>query len=896
MRKGILSNNFIFLWGEWQFFDVPKGILLALKNFLKFNLNYFSLSVLLQTFFAPWHRYRIPYGRRIELWYFFEAFVFNLMSRIFGAFFRLFFIILGLSAEVFIAFVGLIIFVGWLVVPLILTLGPLFLLLAISSGSILAGIGFLAILLICAFFYVRAFFNQKLKAPRDSFSFAAANAIAKAEGDSLKLFYFLINDNQKLNFIFLRALLDLSEIKNILLSQMKLPNRDRPTRDNFQNTISEAKKIAQSKGKNIVGVGDILAALAKHNSIFQQILLKSNLSAKDIENVVKLQDYLEKKVAERKKFWEWKNLLKQGSLARNWTAGYTPTLNTFSVDITQQLKIRGFPEVIGHQAEINAMERILSQKETKNSVLIVGEPGSGRKSMIFALATKSALGQCLPELNYKRFVQLDLKSLLAQTEPEQTESILDTIFREVTSAGNIILVIDEFHHFVSGAIRPGVLDISGELVPYLQSPDFQLVAITTFEGLHKNIEQNSQLLAFFEKVEVSEISQEETFILLERLSLVLERKYKIFVSYPALRDIIKYSAKYLPAIPFPEKALDLLESAVVLAYQMKESVLLPKHIAKVVRKKTQIPVGELEIKEKEILLNLEDLIHQRIINQNEAVKEVAGALRRARADVSQRVGPMGVFLFLGPTGVGKTETAKALAEIYFGSEKGMIRLDMSEFQNIGDITRLIGAPGQEGLLTTPLREDPFSLILLDELEKAHKNILNLFLQVFDEGHLTDGQGRKVSFQNSIIIATSNAAYQVILKVIKQNIEWSQVKEKILNHLFQKGIFRPEFINRFDAVVIFRPLSKESLLSIAELLLQKLNKNLKEKGIELIITPELKEKIVELGYNPIFGAREMRRVIQEKVENTLANAILSKRLTRGSKATIDPQTFQLKINK
>ena len=261
----------------------------------------------------------------------------------------------------------------------------------------------------------------------------------------------------------------------------------------------------------------------------------------------------------------------------------------------------------------------------------------------------------------------------------------------------------------------------------------------------------------------------------------------------------------------------------------KDKIVLPSHVAKIITEKTQIPVGEIETKEKQILLNLESLIHGRIINQEEAVKEVSAALRRARAEVTVRKGPMGCFLFLGPTGVGKTETSKALAEIYFGSEERMIRLDMSEFQTMPDIPRLLGAPGQEGLLTTPVRENPFSLILLDEIEKAHPNILNLFLQVLDEGHLTDGQGRKVDFKNSIIIATSNAGYQIILEALKEETEWSEVKQKLLDFLFQEGIFRPEFINRFDAVVVFKPLSKENLLDIAGITAPKIKSQFKRKG-------------------------------------------------------------------
>jgi ATP-dependent Clp protease ATP-binding subunit ClpC len=383
---------------------------------------------------------------------------------------------------------------------------------------------------------------------------------------------------------------------------------------------------------------------------------------------------------------------------------------------------------------------------------------------------------------------------------------------------------------------------------------------------------------------------------LENLTLVLERKYKKFISYPALREIITLTERYLPSLPFPEKAMDILDEVVIyVADSTRDPIVLPKHVDKIISEKTQIPVGEIEAKEKNILLNLEDLIHQRIINQEEAVNEVSSAMRRARTGVTIRKGPMGCFLFLGPTGVGKTETSKALAEIYFGSEEKMIRLDMSEFQNTTDIPRLIGAAGEEGMLTTKVRESPFSLVLLDEIEKAHPNILNLFLQVLDEGNLTDGLGRKVDFKSTIIIATSNAAYKVILKALKEKTEWSKVKQKLLENLFAEGIFRPEFINRFDAMVVFRPLTKENLLDIAELFLQKLKKNLQEKEVEFLITPELKEKIVELGYDPTFGAREMRRVIQDRVENILASALLSDRLKRGYRVKVDPEKFELIIN-
>jgi len=728
----------------------------------------------------------------------------------------------------------------------------------------------------------------------NAFNFARKNKLPQI--NSTLLFYFLLDSTKEANFIFLRALLSVKQIKNILKDAVFSPHDKNSLplefSSDFKETILKALKTAQQKSRKTIELGDLIIALAEHDPVFKKILVDNKLKFQDIENLAWWLENLRQKISERKKFWQWKNLVKKGSLARQWTSGYTVNLDQFSIDLTEMMRKREFPETIGHAKEISAMERILNRWEM-NNILIVGDSGSGRKSMIYEMAKRSALGETMPAMNYKRFVQLDLNSLLAQMQSlESVENALDNIFREVIEAGNVVLVVDDFHNFVGGVSRPGAVDISGVMSSYLTYSSFPVIAITTFEGLHKNIEQNSALLAMFEKVEVSEISEKETLMLLEDLALQLEFRNNKFISYPALRDIIVYCSKYLPAIPFPEKAMDLLDEAVVHLSQAKDKVLLSKHIAAIVYEKTQIPVGEMEREERQVLLNLESLIHQRIIGQEEAVREVSTALRRARADITTRSGPMGTFLFLGPTGVGKTETSKALAEIYFGSEEKMIRLDMSEFQSVTDIPRLIGSAGEEGLLTTQIRERPFSLILLDEIEKAHPNILNLFLQVLDEGHLTDGLGRKVDFKNSIIIATSNAGYQVILKALKDNTEWSEVKQKILDYLFGEGQFRPEFINRFDAVVVFRPLSKENLLDITDLMLKKLQKNLKVKEIDFIITKDLKERIIELGYDPTFGARELRRTIQDKIENVLAQAILSGEVQRGGKTEINPKDFSL----
>jgi ATP-dependent Clp protease ATP-binding subunit ClpA len=283
-----------------------------------------------------------------------------------------------------------------------------------------------------------------------------------------------------------------------------------------------------------------------------------------------------------------------------------------------------------------------------------------------------------------------------------------------------------------------------------------------------------------------------------------------------------------------------------------------------------------------------------VVSQNEAIEEISSAMRRARSGVHANKGPMGSFLFLGPTGVGKTETAKALAEVYFGSEDRMVRLDMSEFQRVDDIPRLLGSDTQNGILTTAVRENPFSLVLLDEIEKAYPDILNLFLQILDEGYINDNLGNKVNFSNTIIIATSNAGYKVILNSLKQNKEMVEIKKELLDYVFANNLFRPELINRFDGVIVFKSLGQTDLLQIAKLQLNKIAGNLKKKKIDFIITEELKSRIVELGFHPVFGAREMKRVIQDKVENSIAEALLSDKIKAGNSFELDPSDFSIKI--
>ncbi len=790
---------------------------------------------------------------------------------------------------------------------------------AVSTQRTLLGAA-LVLFAYTATLFLLGFFGNYLKSSQSSkatlnFAELLSFEIAKATKHALKfakqrkhpeltsslLFFFLLKENPSLKFIFYRALLDEKELKTKLSQTFHTVPRPAEKQAlqysaDFQATLLRASEIVQKNNREQMELPDVLAGLAAFNPVFKDMLVAHDLTEKDIYDLSSWHQTIGRELQESKKFWLLKNLKKRGSIGKQWAAGYTITLDRFSSDFSDEVARMNFPKAQGHDSEKEALQRVLSRPQNNNA-LLVGEPGSGRKRLVWDFASKSVLGEHKnPRLNYQRVVQLDLPVLLASVESrEQVEAVLNQIFQEVIKAGNIILIIDEFHNFVGGAQSnetAASMNIAGVLSPYLRSPQLPIIALTTYAGLHRYIDQNPSLLAFFEKIEVREISKDETLEVLQEIVPALEAEYRRFISYHALKAVLLYGEKYIQAVPFPKKAIDVLQEAVVALAQSDEKLLLPRHVARLIAEKTEIPVGEIESEEREVLLNLEDLIHRRIIDQEEAVKEIASALRRARVDISIRSGPMGAFLFLGPTGVGKTESAKALAAIYFGSESRMIRLDMSEFQNLSDIPRLLGDLTQEGLLTTPIRENPFALLLLDELEKAHPNIINLFLQVLDEGHITDGLGRKVDFRHTMIIATSNAGYQLILEALRQKKDFSQLKQEMLDYLFGEGRFRPEFLNRFDAVVLFKPLQKEHLLKIAELMLSKLQKNLELKGIELVITQPLKEKIVELGYDPTFGARNMRRVVQDRVENALAKALLLGALQKGERITVDSTTFEV----
>jgi len=607
----------------------------------------------------------------------------------------------------------------------------------------------------------------------------------------------------------------------------------------------------------------------------QKALSDLKIEPNDFQKVIEWMKKI-KSEAERPKFWEEGKTL--SGIGQDWAYGYTPILSRFSYDLSRYFQDSNLKiNIFGHTNKINEIETVLA-KPAKNNCLLVGEAGVGKKTIVNALALKIAQGDCLESLKYKRIRQLDVGRLLAGAGKGELEARLEGCLGDAVEAGNIILYIDNFESMLGGTVQNareeiGGIDATSILLPYFENSNLRIIAAVTPDEYFERVRANSALVGVFEKIEINPATEDDTMgILLDALSYI-EIKYNVFFPLQSLKKIVQLSARYIHDVPFPEKALRLMQEAAVNFGGSKISLISPEEIEELVSRKTNVPVGEAQGQEKEKLLNLESFLHKRVVDQEEAIEAVANALRRVRAGITSGKRPVGVFLFLGPTGVGKTETAKALAESYFGSEKNMIRLDMSEYQEVSSIDRLLGTEvNPDGVLTKAVIERPFSLILLDEIEKADKNILNVFLQVFEDGRLTTARGKVIDFTNTIIISTSNAGSEYIREQVNSGSQ--NIKEGLVNLLQQKGIFTPEFLNRFDGVIVYKPLTSEQITQVAQMMIADINKRLADRKIKVEVDDQALAKLVELGFDPQFGARPMRRVITEKIENLLAKKMLS----------------------
>jgi ATP-dependent Clp protease ATP-binding subunit ClpC len=647
--------------------------------------------------------------------------------------------------------------------------------------------------------------------------------------------------------------------------------------------------------------------------------------------------------------------------------GRTPALDEFGVDLTNMARQGKLDPVIGRQAEIERVIQILSRR-TKNNPVLIGEAGVGKTAIVEGLAQRIIASDVPETLLRKRVVQLDLPGMVAGTKYRgQFEERLKAVIKEIQQTGNVIIFIDELHTLVGAGAAEGAIDASNMLKPALARGEIQVIGATTMDEYRKYVEKDRALERRFQTIFVGQPSVDETIRILREIKDRYEAHHSAVITEEAVVAAARLSHRYIADRFLPDKAIDVMDEAGSRArlkslmlpediremeneverlrqqkedairtqafevaarlrdterrlraeleerrskwkeFKTKEKIIVSdEDIAYIVSKWTGIPLYQIEEAESQRLLRMEQDLSKRIVGQEEAIRAVTRAIRRSRSGLKNPRRPVGSFIFLGPTGVGKTELAKALAEFLFGTEDAIVRVDMSEYMERFAVSRLIGAPpgyigyDDSGQLTEKVRRRPFSVILLDEIEKAHPEVFNLLLQIFEDGHLTDSYGRQVDFKNTILIMTSNiGARQITVHAPmgfttgSQEQSYAKMKETVLAEL--KKTFNPEFMNRIDEVIVFHPLSKDHMRKIVDLMLQRVQLQLNEKRITLMMSDDAKEFIIDKGYDPQFGARPLRRAIQRYVEDLLAEEMLRGGLTEGStvrvKAGVDVLTAE-----
>ena len=648
----------------------------------------------------------------------------------------------------------------------------------------------------------------------------------------------------------------------------------------------------------------------------------------------------------------------------------TPMLDMYSRDLTALAKEEGLDPVIGRENEIMRVIQILSRR-TKNNPCLVGEPGVGKTAIAEGLAVRIAEGDVPPSLMEKRVVNLDMSGMVAGSKYRgEFEERIKRVIAEVKSAGNIIIFMDEIHTLIGAGSAEGTLDASNILKPSMARGEIQLIGATTLDEYRKYIEKDAALERRFQPVTVEEPTEEETVEILMGIKHKYEEHHGIEIPCDTVRAAVSLSSRYINDRFQPDKAIDVIDEAsshlklsrirlspaeeklkeeIRLKGAEKEEaikegdyagasvirkeedalkkklerlkkrkkakeeedrrVLTEENVAEIVHMWTKIPVTKLTEKENTRLMRLEQTLHKRIIGQDEAVTKISKAVRRGRVGLKDPNRPIGSFLFLGPTGVGKTELSKALAETLFGSEKDMIRVDMSEFMEPHSVAKMIGSPpgyvghDEGGQLAEKIRRHPFSVVLFDEIEKAHPDVFNVLLQVLDDGHITDSKGRKVSFKNAVIIMTSNAGAQSIVEPKRLGFNSGEKEEDLFKDMKSgvmdevKRIFKPEFINRIDDIIVFRKLNDKDMKDIVTLLSKDLVKRAKDNmGITLKITDKVKRQVIEKGSDKKFGARPLKRAIQNMIEDPLAEALLTGEFASGDTVKAELKNDDIVFNK
>jgi len=701
-----------------------------------------------------------------------------------------------------------------------------------------------------------------------------------------KNFYLVLFKNllkkKKIKKILEALEIDLKEISEEVEEKLEKEKVKDPI-EALKKIISLSFEIANEEGAEEVNEVFLFSSLFKIEADFiQKILLHFGLDLNDfltVAQIIKIKKRFKPKTLSHL-FALPPKKIKIRHLNRAWTSKPTPFLDRFSIDLTSLAweGLVGF--MIGHQKEYDRLVDVLA-RETKTNVLLEGKEGSGKETLVEHLAKEIVEDQVPEKLFDKRVVKLVLPWVFSGAQNIfEIERRIKTILEEAREAGNIILYLPEIQLLFGK--ETSLIDA---FFPYFE--DERLIFIGAVDEVHlKTISQRKDFLNFFEEIQVKEILENEALKVLFLESILREKKYKIKISFWAIKKALKLSKIYNPFKLLPQRAVDLLDEAIKEALDKEKEKITSKEIYEIVKRKTKIPVGEIERKEKEIFLNLEELISQKVVDQEEAIKACARVLREYRAGLKPRKGPIACFLFVGPTGVGKTYLSKVLAEILFGDEKFLIRFDMSKYQKPEAIYKLIGDPENNilGELSEAILKNPYSVILLDEFEKSHPKVLNLFLPIFDEGKIVDNFGYTLDFSHSLIIATSNANANFIVEALREGKTIPEIEEEFRNSLIE--FFPPELLNRFSQIIIFRSLKEEEIKKICQLQLKELKKEMAEKGIILEFSPRVIERLSEEGFSREFGARPLKRTIERNIRSLLADWLIKNPAPAGTKILID----------
>ncbi|MFA5954445.1 MAG: AAA family ATPase [Patescibacteria group bacterium] len=632
------------------------------------------------------------------------------------------------------------------------------------------------------------------------------------------------------------------------------------------------------RGTNI-DIPCLFLVTAIESELVREVLYDYGIDDQKLRNVVLWQQN-ERLLRSRYRYVRSRSRMRpKGKLDRAMTALATPMLDHFSEDLTALAQRGYFLPAVRRQDEIDAALRIF---EGGGAPILVGEAGVGKRSILEDIADRMVTGEVPAVLQDKRLVSLLLPRVVSGVTPAEAAERVQRLLYEAARARNIVLAINDVHGvrgITSGG--EGSVDLAEVLAANLRTRRVPYLATSKPDEYRKYLEGTS-LAGVFETVLVQEPTIDDTIKIVQSRLTITEFKQHVYFSYDAIQRLVNLVSKFMPERRLPKKAIELLDELALFVRQKKGeySVILAGDVEMFLSSKLNMPIKRVDNKESSLLLSFEDRVHERLVDQEEAVSAVANALRRARAEVRDVKRPVVNLLFLGPTGVGKTELAKTVAALYFGDEGKMVRLDMSEFQDAGSVTKLIGGErsGEPGILTQAVRNNPFSLVLLDEVEKASPGVLNIFLQVMDDGRLTSGAGETIDFTNVILIATSNAGAAYIQDAVRNSVAFSVIEKNLRQQELGK-FFQPEFINRFDGVIMFKPLTLEHVLQITRLLLVKIAKRLSSQGIYFEPSEEAVVELAQKGYDPEFGARPLRRVLQDTVDSEIARYLLDGRVKR-----------------